>query len=291
MSLDSKDDEDSIEIREVWNNNVEEELSMISQYIDDFPYVAMDTEFPGIVCKSVTIDPSPRRNEFNCYESLRTNVNMLNMIQLGLTLSDEQGNLPTCGTNKKQCVWQFNFREFNLKTDMFAIDSIDLLRQSGIDFAKNREFGIESNRFAQLLMGSGVVLNDKIQWITFHCGYDFGYLLKLLTGKNLPEKQSEFFSRVKMFFPVLYDIKHLMDFCSGVYGGLSKAADKLEVKRVGISHQAGSDSLLTLRVFRKMKETKFTGPMDKYSGVLYGLGSAFGAKMIHTSLSLGSYII
>ncbi|KFK43832.1 hypothetical protein AALP_AA1G179300 [Arabis alpina] len=267
----SVDDEDSsIEIRQVWDKNVEQELSLISQYVDDFPYVAMDTEFPGIVCKSVTVDPSPRRN---CYESLKTNVNMLNLIQLGLTLSDDQGNLPTCGTNNKQCVWQFNFREFNLKTDMFAIDSIELLRQSGMDFAKNRQFGIEAKRFAQLLMGSGVVLNDKIQWITFHCGYDLGYLLKLLTGKNLPEKQSEFFSRVQTFFPVLYDIKHLMDFCSAVYGGLSKAADLLEVKRVGISHQAGSDSLLTLRVFRKMKETMFTGPMDKYSGVLYGLAS------------------
>lgn len=272
MSLVPKD-EASIEIREVWNHNLVEEIYMISRHIDDFPYVAMDTEFPGIVCKSVTTDPIPKRNEFNCYVSLRANVNMLNLIQLGLTLSDEQGNLPTCGTNNRQCVWQFNFREFNLKTDMYAIDSIELLRQSGIDFARNSEFGIESKRFAQLLMCSGVVLNDKIQWVTFHCGYDFGYLLKLLTSKDLPEKQSDFFERVKMFFPVLYDIKHLMDFCPKTFGGLSKVAELLHVERVGVSHQAGSDSLLTLRVFREMKETKFTGPIDKYSGVLYGLGS------------------
>ncbi|CAH2037439.1 unnamed protein product [Thlaspi arvense] len=279
MSVGQKED-DSIEIREVWNDNLEEEMYLISQVVGHFPYVAMDTEFPGIVCKTVTTDANCRRNEFNCYDSLRTNVNMLNMIQLGLALSDEQGNLPTLGTNNKQCVWQFNFREFNPKTDMFAMESIELLSQSGIDFARNIRFGIESRRFAELLMSSSVVLDYKIQWVTFHCGYDFGYLLKILTGKNLPEKQSEFFLLVKTFFPVVYDIKHLMDFCAGLFGGLSKVAELLHVKRVGISHQAGSDSLLTSCVFRKMKETHFSGPMDKYSGVLYGLGSVYNPQLL-----------
>uniref|UniRef100_A0A1J3GQK4 poly(A)-specific ribonuclease n=1 Tax=Noccaea caerulescens TaxID=107243 RepID=A0A1J3GQK4_NOCCA len=272
MSLVPKDD--SIEIREVWDENLEKELYLISKVIDHFPYVAMDTEFPGTVCKPVTADPNPKRNinRFN-YESLMTNVNMLNMIQLGLTLSDEQGNLPTCGSNNKRCVWQFNFREFNLKTDMFAIDSIQLLKDSGMDFAKNKEFGIDSRKFAELLTASGVVLNDEIQWVTFHCGYDFGYLLKLLTGKDLPEKQSEFFHLVKTYFPRVYDIKHLMDFCNGLYGGLSKVAELLEVERVGVSHQAGSDSLLTSCVFRKMKHKYFPGPLDRYSGALSGLGN------------------
>ncbi|CAN8293187.1 unnamed protein product [Cochlearia groenlandica] len=279
MSLAIKDD-DSIEIREVWNDNLSEEMALISQVIDDYHYVAMDTEFPGIVCKALTKDPNPRRNEFNCYESLKSNVNMLNLIQLGLTLSDEQGNLPTCGTNNKQCVWQFNFREFNLRTDVFAMDSIELLRQSGIDFERNNRFGIESKRFAVSMMGSGVVLSDRIQWVTFHCGYDFGYLLKLLTGNDLPDKQWEFFLMVKTFFPIVYDIKYLMDFCGDLYGGLSKVAELLSVERVGISHQAGSDSLLTSCVFRKMKEKYFVGPMDKYSGVLYGLGSVNNPELL-----------
>ncbi|KAL1221026.1 putative CCR4-associated factor 1 [Cardamine amara subsp. amara] len=274
-----KDEDDTIEIREVWNDNLEEEMALIEEAIDDFPYVAMDTEFPGVVCKSVTATPNPKHYDFN-YETLKTNVNLLKLIQLGLTLSDEKGNLPTCGTNNKQCVWQFNFREFNLKSDMFAIDSINLLRNSGIDFDKYNESGIDAKRFAERLMGSGVVLNEKIQWVTFHCGYDFGYLLKLLIGKDLPEKQSEFLVRVKSFFPVVYDIKHLMNFCTGLYGGLDSVAVLLGIKRVGTSHQAGSDSLLTLRAFNKMKESYFTASMDKYCGVLFGLGSVHDPKFL-----------
>ncbi|KAG7591842.1 Ribonuclease CAF1 [Arabidopsis thaliana x Arabidopsis arenosa] len=266
-----EEEDDTIEIREVWNDNLEEEMALIEQAIDDFPYVAMDTEFPGVVCKTVTANPNPnpKHYEFN-YETLKTNVNMLKLIQLGLTLSDEKGNLPTCGTNK-QCIWQFNFREFNFKSDMFAMDSIQLLRKSFIDLEKNTECGVDSRRFAELLMSSGVVLNDKIQWVTFHCGYDFGYLLKLLTGKELPAEASKFFDQVERFFPVVYDIKYLMGFCAPLHGSLTTVAAILGVKRVGICHQAGSDSLLTLRAFNKMKEIFFTGSLDKYSGFLFGL--------------------
>jgi hypothetical protein len=42
-------------------------------------------------------------------------------------------------------------------------------------------------------MSSGVVLNENVHWITFHSGYDFGYLLKLLTCQNLPSGESDFF--------------------------------------------------------------------------------------------------
>jgi CCR4-NOT transcription complex subunit 7/8 len=44
----------------------------------------------------------------------------------------------------KYCIWQFNFREFNLDKDIHAIDSIKLLQQSGIDFKKNNEKGIHA---------------------------------------------------------------------------------------------------------------------------------------------------
>ncbi|XP_010537879.1 PREDICTED: probable CCR4-associated factor 1 homolog 7 [Tarenaya hassleriana] len=265
MSLLPKDD--SVQICEVWNDNLEEEFALIRQIVDDFPYVSMDTEFPGIVCRSVGIFKTS--NDYH-YETLKLNVNMLKLIQIGLTFSDENGNLPTCGTDK-HCIWQFNLREFDPNSDIYSQDSIELLRQSGIDFTKNNENGIDSGRFAELLISSGLVLNEDIQWVTFHSGYDFG-LLKLLTNRNLPEMQSGFFKLINMYFPILYDIKHLMRFCNSLHGGLNKLAELLEVERVGVCHQAGSDSLLTLRSYRKLKENFFIGCLKKYSGVLYGLG-------------------
>lgn len=263
---------DSVHIREVWEENLEQEFGLIRDIVDAYPFVAMDTEFPGIVLRAV--GEFENNTDFN-YRTLKDNVDMLKLIQLGLTFSDEQGNLPTCGT-EQFCIWQFNFCEFNLNEDVFAHDSIQLLRQSGIDFQKNNDRGINALRFGELLMSSGVVLNDNVHWITFHSGYDFGYLLKLLTCQNLPDTQREFFHLINMYFPTLYDIKHLMKFCNSLHGGLNKLAELLEVERIGVSHQAGSDSLLTSCTFRKLKENFFSGSMEKYAGVLYGLGSDNG---------------
>ena len=78
---------------------------------------------------------------------------------------------------------------------MYAQESIDLLRNSGIKFEHHEERGIDvshpsstmrsiSNRFVGLrlqvqsfgekLTSSGIVLSDDIVWISFHSGYDFG---------------------------------------------------------------------------------------------------------------------
>lgn len=259
---------DSIHIREVWEDNLESEFELIRNIVDDYPYVAMDTEFPGVVLRPV--GDFKNSHEFN-YQTLKANVDLLKLIQLGLTFSDEKGRLPTCDTDKC-CVWQFNFREFNPNEDVYANDSIELLSQSGIDFKKNNEKGVDALKFSALLMSSGVVLNDAVHWVTFHSGYDFGYLLKLLTCRNLPDTQAGFFNLIHMYFPMLYDIKYLMKFCNSLHGGLNKLAELLDVERIGICHQAGSDSLLTCCTFMKLKENFFSGSLEKYSGVLYGLG-------------------
>ncbi|XP_078437538.1 putative CCR4-associated factor 1 homolog 7 [Wolffia australiana] len=272
MALARKNGE-AIQIREVWDDNLEEEFALIRQIVDDYPYVAMDTEFPGIVLRP--IGSFKTNAEYN-YQTLKANVDLLKLIQLGLTFSDERGNIPTNEAGLR-CIWQFNFREFNPQEDVFANDSVELLRQSGIDFAKNTERGVDAVRFGELLMSSGVVLNDAVHWVTFHSGYDFGYLLKLLTCRPLPDSQAGFFELINLYFPNLYDVKHLMKFCNSLHGGLNKLAELLDVERVGVCHQAGSDSLLTSAAFRKMKELFFNGSMEKYTGVLYGLAVENGA--------------
>lgn len=129
-------------IREVWASNFEREMLVIEELIDKYPYVSMDTEFPGIVARPI----GTFKNSCDyTYQTLRVNVDLLKIIQLGLTLSDEDGNLcPNVHT------WQFNFK-FSLSVDMYAQESIDLLSNSGIDFAKHEEFGIDVEHFGSFL--------------------------------------------------------------------------------------------------------------------------------------------
>uniref|UniRef100_A0A2K6MW54 poly(A)-specific ribonuclease n=1 Tax=Rhinopithecus bieti TaxID=61621 RepID=A0A2K6MW54_RHIBE len=136
-------------ICEVWACNVDEEMKKIRQVIQKYNYIAMDTEFPGVVARPIG---EFRSNADYQYQLLRCNVDLLKIIQLGLTFMNEQGEYPP-GTS----TWQFNFK-FNLTEDMYARDSIELLTTHGIQFKKHDEEGIETQYFAELLMTSGVVL-------------------------------------------------------------------------------------------------------------------------------------
>lgn len=247
---------------------------MIRDVVDAYPYVAMDTEFPGVVARPVGAFRSAR--EYH-YRALKLNVDLLKLIQLGLTFTDSRGNLPVLGG--EATIWQFNFRGFSPDGggDVYAHDSIELLRESGIDFSELERRGIDPARFGELLMSSGVVLNDEVRWITFHSGYDFGYLMKVVTAQPLPDSEAEFFELLRLYFPVVYDIKHLMRFCDNLHGGLNKLAEQLAVERIGPQHQAGSDSLLTSLAFLKLAQSRFggvgaEGGLGRHVGVLYGLG-------------------
>ena len=62
---------------------------------------------------------------------------------------------------------------------MYAEDSIELLRNCGINFERHQIEGIDTSWFAEMLITSGIVLMNRVNWITFHSGYDFCYLLKV----------------------------------------------------------------------------------------------------------------
>ena len=214
------------------------------------------------------------RTEAGEYKALKLNVDMLKLIQLGVTLMDENGELPI--VDGHPCSWQLNFREFSPEVDLYAGDSIELLQQAGIDFAMNNDCGVDILMFSELLMTSGLVLNETVHWIGFSAQYDVGYLLKALTCRPLPEKESEFFELVNLFFPNLYDIKYLpvVKFLSELQGGLGRLAEALGVRRVGASHQAGSDSLLTACTFFRLINRYYPNLeyVQRHSGKIAGLG-------------------
>ncbi|XP_020089628.1 probable CCR4-associated factor 1 homolog 11 [Ananas comosus] len=253
-----------VEVRSVWAENLESEFELIRSAVERLPYATLDTEFPGVV--HLPRGPHALLSPLDRYALLRRNVNSLHLIQLGLTLSD------AC-----RCVtWEFNFREFDPARHPHAPDSVDLLRRSGVDLAAHRARGVAAPRFAELLVGSGLVLNGSaVAWVAFHGAYDFGYLLKALTGRALPRGMGEFAHLLRVFFgDRVFDAKHMAQACGGaLYGGLDRVAARLGVDRpVGKSHQAGSDSLLTWRVYRRMGDAYFGGrECEEHKGVIFGL--------------------
>ena len=233
------------------------------------------------------------------------------MIQLGITLFDEDGEVPPPNATDANgqpygnamapapCTWQFNF-SFSLEGDMYSQDSTTMLAKSGVDFAMHEKNGIDPFEFASLLISSGLVLLDDVHWVSFHSGYDFGYLMKVMLCCPLPEDEEDFHKLMHIFFPSLYDIKYLMKHAArnqavndspltphaaqvlnnlGQKPGLQDIAEELGIKRVGIVHQAGSDSLVTGEVYWKMRQVVFNGSIDpsKYSGQIWGLNGKMPA--------------
>jgi CCR4-NOT transcription complex subunit 7/8 len=242
------------------------------------------------------------------YQCLRTNVDLLKVIQIGIALFNEDGEQPPARPTSTDsadlrrtgnqaplpCAWQFNFK-FSIKEDMYNQTSIESLQQAGIDFALLDRDGIDPHEFASLLIPSGLVCFDNVRWISFHGGYDFGYLTKLLVCSPLPCDEVEFDRNMKRYFPSTYDVKHLMKHAIKLHNsgmltpvdpsaieimqkfeqksGLEHIAETLKLKRVGSAHQAGSDSLLTGRVFFELRKRIFNGDIsDDHLGKVWGLG-------------------
>lgn len=95
----------------VWSWNLEDELKKIAFLVtqQNFNYIGIDTEFPGFIYAN----PDPKYNGRHgriLYENVKDNVDCMNVIQIGMTLFDEKGNLCSLENN----TWQFNFK-FDLK--------------------------------------------------------------------------------------------------------------------------------------------------------------------------------
>lgn len=259
------------------------------------------------------------------YQCLRTNVDMLKVIQIGLTLFNEDGETPPArpgpelglGPSAQRSAnqgpfpyaWQFNFK-FSLKEDMYNEKSIESLQQAGIDFNALERDGIDPHEFAALLIPSGLVCFDEVKWISFHGGYDFGYLTKLLICTPLPNDEHDFDHKMKLYFPSTYDVKHLMKYAirlhnSGILSptdpgsaeilqkfehksGLENIAETLKIKRIGTAHQAGSDSLLTGKVFFQMRDRIFNGDIPgEHVGKVWGLGIPDSGMIIASMMGRG----
>ena len=252
-------------IKEVYDDNFVEEIKNIGTLLEEYNYIGMDTEYPGIVYCVQNIS-----KDFY-FKTLKMNVDSLKIIQLGITLTNSKGEFPK---NNKYHTWQFNF-EFDKNIDKITQSSLNLLEQCGIDFNKLKKKGIKHKLFAEYFMISGLVLNPDITWISFHGCYDFGYLLKLLINTNLPDSEKDFLDLLDIYFINYYDIKTMVKRKDNLRVGLNKLAQSLEVLREGKTHQAGSDSVVTIDVYFKLIKYGFLeeSKIINEKNLLFGVGN------------------
>lgn len=261
-----------------------------------------DTEFPGVVVRPMGEFLSKASYH---YQTVRCNVDLLKIIQLGITLFSADGETPPAQgdpaalqqrpaypTNFTMfpCTWTFNF-QFSTEEDMCNDDSIAVLKKAGVDFEKHAEMGIDPVEFGSLLITSGLALSDDVNWISFHSGYDFAYLVKTMWCQQLPNDEEEYRKLVEIFFPRLLDVKYLLRHAQklairnalntqatqainslGTKSGLQDLAEEFGCQRIGTQHQAGSDAWLTGLVFWQMRSKIFDGQVpDEMNGQMWGL--------------------
>lgn len=232
-------------------------------------------------------------------------MDLLKPIQLGITIWTPEGELPSQQPDPSTmratqylnnlmlvpCTWSFNFR-FSLDEDMYAEGSIELLKKAGLDFRKHQESGIHLSTFGAALTSSGLTFIEDVNWLSFHSGYDFGYLIKILTNAPLPAEENDFRDLVKIYFPKLWDIKFLLRHAQralapqnrlgptgaaiitalGQKSGLQDLAEELGCVRHGTAHSGGSDAWLTGSIFWAMKQKIFDGHApEELADQIYGL--------------------
>lgn len=267
----------SYELRKVYAFNLVSEFRLIDSLIEYHPNVVINAKFPGSTSPLCSLSPC------KAYELMKATIDGMQIIQFGLALSDSYGEL--AGNHYRGnpfgpvlYVWEFNFKDFNIWSDLYDAKSLDLLLRKGIDLHMHSSKGIESSDFAQVFMKSKLHTFAFKNWVTFQGAYDLGYLVKVLNHGRLPDSIEEFNACLRMFCGErVLDIKQMMYAEYRFVGDLEKLAQLLDVERPwGEPHQAASDCLLTaLTATEMIMKKRLMGDDNgaRHVGALFGLGS------------------
>lgn len=158
-------------IWDIWAENFYEGMRLLRKLAQDARYVAVDTEFPGVVAK---VYGEYSNGYQQAYHNIKINIDMLKPIQIGFSFFNDKG-----GMIEPVSTIQFNIK-WNVDKDTHAVDSIELLESSGMDFERLKLLGIELHDFAEAFIASGLPLNENITWIGFH-----RYVLSISIPANL----------------------------------------------------------------------------------------------------------
>ncbi|CAL1383164.1 unnamed protein product [Linum trigynum] len=265
--------------RQVWRHNLVSELADLETAIHLFPILSIDVQHPHFNKDAIKPTSLPQQA---CLYLVSYLVNRTQMLQLGITAADGEGNIG--GT------WQFNLRysvweaAVATKEEEHTSAIIDFGTDRGdIEWERLESEGIDPRQFAGLftgLLGRAKQQQQQIEWITYKGLYDVAYLVKLVTKDGqLPQTGKEFFRVVGRVFGAVVDVKCLAGHSPGLANTTAfrreELAKELGVRRRGKAHQAGSNSLLTNLFFTKMKrrfwKKKLSVDQESHKGFLWGI--------------------
>lgn len=206
-------------VKEVWAFNLESEFNNLRAYINDKTFtifISIHQEIPGIVARPLGQFKLASDYHFQC---LRSNSDLLNLIQLSLCVVRMQNGKPSSSV-----IWQFNF-SYDLTQEMFNEEHLAMLSQTAqINFNMHMSQGISHFSFAELMMESGLLLDPTVKWLSYHSGYDLGFFVSLLTNNTLPSDEKEFYWWCTKYFPNFFDLKHIGNQLLSQNGGPAAAA-------------------------------------------------------------------
>ena len=145
-----------------------------------------------------------------------------------------------------------------------------------MNFEKMKTQGIHVYDFAKVLISSGLLMNPKVTWIVFHGIYDFGYLLKIITAKPLPNEIPGFVHLLNVFFPTIYDLKYYfrLHLHNPLLNSLAQLRDQLQIPTIGDEHQAGPDTYTTIKAYFELE--KISNAKFEYRNQIVGIVEPIG---------------
>ena len=126
-----------------------------------------------------------------------------------------------------------------------------MLKNAGLDIERHATDGIEHEVFSKAFRKSCLIKNKEVTWIAFNARFDYGYLSFLVDMTPLPFYDNQFIRRCSEYFQTFFDVKLLRD------DNTHSLKSQLEYEKLPLplnAHQAGSDSLCTLRLFFRSLE-------------------------------------
>jgi len=221
-------------VREVWAWNLQSELLALLaalQAAGPGCTVALDTEFPGALDEAAWKASSRDVR----YKAMKASVDLLSPIQVGFALASADGCLLGA--------WTFNL-QYDLRQELHTDAAVHFLSAAGIDFPRHAAEGIDRQLLGTLLSRSPLVGAASPTWLTFSGLYDLGYLVKLLTPNPLPAGVSAFDDALATFCSRNLELRDWLP-----HGSLDRLAKDNGIARQGKAHTAGSDALVTLKLF------------------------------------------